>query len=35
VVDRIRRHDGLEIEEFYGTWLLRYEGTDYLTYAKW
>lgn len=35
VVERIRRHDGLNEEDFYGTWLLEYEGTEYLTYAEW
>jgi hypothetical protein len=35
VVDRIREHDGLEVEDFYGTWLLEYEGVEYLTYVEW
>jgi hypothetical protein len=35
VVDRIRDHDGIEVEEFYGTWLLTYEGAEYVTYVEW
>jgi len=35
VVDRIRNHEGIDVEEFYGTWLLEYDGTAYLTYVEW
>jgi hypothetical protein len=35
VVDRIRDHDALEEEDFYGTWLLSYEGAEYVTYVEW
>lgn len=35
VVDRIRDHEGIREEDFYGTWLLEYEGAPYLTYIEW
>jgi len=35
VVDRIRDHEGLSVDEFYGTWLLEYDGSEYVTYAEW
>ena len=35
VIDRIRDHDGVDVHDSYGTWLLAYEGTDYLAYAEW
>ncbi len=35
VIDRIREHDGITVEDFYGTWLLEYDGIEYLTYAEW
>lgn len=35
VVDRIRDHEGLRVDDFYGTWLLAYEGAEYITYAEW
>jgi hypothetical protein len=35
VVDRLRDHDGLSVDDFYGTWLLEYEGVEYLAYAEW
>lgn len=35
VTDRIREHEGITVDDFYGTWLLEYEGTDYLTYVEW
>jgi ferritin-like protein len=35
VVDRIREHDGISEDDFYGTWLLEYEGTEYLAYVEW
>lgn len=35
VSERIREHPGIREDDFYGTWLLRYEGTEYLTYVEW
>lgn len=35
VVDRIRDHEGIEVEDFYGTWLVEYESVEYLTYVEW
>ncbi|OLZ39322.1 hypothetical protein A6E15_18180 [Natrinema saccharevitans] len=35
VVDRIRDHKGINVADFYGTWLFEYEGAEYLTYAEW
>jgi len=35
VIDRFRDHDGLEMAESYGRWLVEYEGVEYLTYAEW
>ncbi|WP_336337712.1 hypothetical protein [Haloarcula brevis] len=35
VTDRIRGHEGIEVTDSYGTWLLAYEGTEYLTYVEW
>lgn len=35
VVDRIREHEGLDVADFYGTWLLSYEGVAYLAYVEW
>ncbi|WP_280587696.1 hypothetical protein [Halorubrum sp. Boch-26] len=35
VVDRIREHDGIDVDDFYGTWLLAYEGVEYLAYVEW
>jgi hypothetical protein len=35
VVERIREHEGLSVDDFYGTWLLTYGGEEYLTYAEW
>jgi hypothetical protein len=35
VVERLRSHEGLSEEDFYGTWLLEYEGVEYLVYAEW
>lgn len=35
VVERIRDHPGIAVEDFYGTWLLEYESTEYLAYAEW
>lgn len=35
VAERIRSHEGIEVEEFYGTWLIEYEGKEYITYVEW
>ena len=35
VMERIRDHDGLHVADFYGTWLVEYDGTAYVTYAEW
>jgi hypothetical protein len=35
VVDRIREHEGIEVDDFYGTWLLEYETVEYITYVEW
>ncbi|WP_121822304.1 hypothetical protein [Halostella salina] len=35
VVDRIRDHEGLHEADFHGTWLVAYDGGEYLTYAEW
>lgn len=35
VIDRIRQHEGIDVDDFFGTWLLTYEGVEYLTYAEW
>ncbi|MFC7115204.1 hypothetical protein ACFQH2_09925 [Natronoarchaeum sp. GCM10025703] len=35
VSERIREHEGIREDGFYGTWLLEYEGTEYLTYMEW
>jgi len=35
VIDRIRAHDGIRVDDFYGTWLLEYEGAEYLAYVEW
>lgn len=35
VVERLREHDGIDVQEFYGTWLLAYGGAEYLAYAEW
>ena len=35
VTDRIRDHEGLNVNDFYGTWLLGYEDEEYLTYVEW
>jgi hypothetical protein len=35
MVERLRSHDGVDVEDSYGTWLLAYEGTEYLAYAEW
>lgn len=35
VTDRIREHEGVEVTDSYGTWLLAYEQVEYLTYVEW
>ena len=35
VLDRIRSHEGIEVDDFYGTWLLEYESEEYITYVEW
>jgi len=35
VVDRIRDHEGIHVSDAYGTWLLEYEGVEYVTYVEW
>lgn len=35
VVDRLRSHDGIDVSDSYGSWLLAYEGVEYLVYAEW
>jgi hypothetical protein len=35
VVDRIRNREGLNVDDFYGTWLLSYENEEYVTYVEW
>jgi hypothetical protein len=35
VIDRIREHEGLEVDDFYGRWLVEYDGVEYITYAEW
>ncbi|WP_146417946.1 hypothetical protein [Haloarcula hispanica] len=35
VTDRIREHEGIEVTDSYGTWLLAYEQGEYLTYVEW
>lgn len=35
VVDRIHQHEAIEEDDFYGTWLVEYDGEEYLTYVEW
>ena len=35
VAERIRSHEGIEVHDFYGTWLIEYEGEEYITYVEW
>jgi len=35
VVERIRDHEGIREDDFYGTWLLEYEAAAYLAYVEW
>ena len=34
VVGEIRDHEGLDVDDFYGTWLLSYENEEYVTYVE-
>ena len=34
VVEKIRDHDGVNVEDSSGTWLLSYEDVEYLTYVR-
>lgn len=35
VIDLIREYDGIEVAEFYGTWLLAFRADEYITYVEW
>ncbi|PHQ38696.1 hypothetical protein DJ69_10280 [Halorubrum persicum] len=35
VAERIREREGIREADFYGTWLLEYEGAEYLAYVEW
>lgn len=35
VADRLREHEGVEVTDGYGRWLVEYEGEEYVTYAEW
>ena len=35
VVEKIRTHEGLNVEDSYGTWLLSYEDVEYLADVEW
>ena len=35
VVARIRDHEGIDVTDAYGTWLVEYENTAYVTYVEW
>ena len=35
VVEKIRAHEGLYVEDSYGTWLLSYEDVEYLADVEW
>ena len=35
VAERIRRNEGVEVEDVYGTWLIEYESSEYFTYVEW
>jgi hypothetical protein len=35
VVDRLQEHEAIRVADFYGTWLLAYDGTEYIAYAEW
>jgi hypothetical protein len=34
VVDRLRSHEGIDVDDSYGTWLCAYEGVEYRAYAE-
>lgn len=35
VVERIRGHEGIEVTDSYGTWLVAYDESEYTTYVEW
>jgi hypothetical protein len=35
VIDRLRAHQGFEVESSYGSWLAEYDGDEYTVYAEW
>lgn len=35
VVTRIREHEGINVADFYGTWLAAFDGNEYLTSIEW
>lgn len=35
IINRLQEHDGLHVADFDGTWLVEYDGGEYLTYAQW
>ncbi|WP_135806044.1 hypothetical protein [Halorussus marinus] len=35
VIDRLQEHEGFEVDDSYGTWLVEYDGNEYLVYAEW
>ncbi len=35
IVSTLRDHEGVNVADSYGTWLLDYEDQEYLTYAEW
>ncbi|ODR79519.1 hypothetical protein BG842_05900 [Haladaptatus sp. W1] len=35
VIDRIRGHEGIDVTDIFGTWLVEYERAEYITYAEW
>ncbi|GAA0657378.1 hypothetical protein [Salarchaeum japonicum] len=35
LVERFHAHEKLSGDDAYGTWLVRYEGTEYLAYSEW
>lgn len=35
LIDRLQEHEALDVTDSYGTWLLEYESSEYITYAEW
>ena len=35
LADRLRAREGFEVTDSYGTWLVAYEGDQYITYVEW